>query len=156
MADEDYFYKLENEGKRKVISQYIRSVNERAENKYRFLSGLLLVTSTVFAVVITLGNGENDSFRSLWLYRTCTVINGLSILCYSIALYENLEACNQIVRKFQGILKLPARQLSTLGDRAFLAVEAKTHKFFSVCEKMAYVTSLLTVSLLIVYAWFKN
>lgn len=156
MVEEDSFYRRENGGRKKIISQYIMAVNERAEKKYKFLSGLLIIVSTVFAVVITLGSGDKDNSHSLWLYRICTVTNGLSILFYSIALYENLEACNQIVHKLQDILRLPVHQLSGLGDHIFATVEAKTRKLFSTCEKLAYITSLLTVILLIVYAWFKN
>ena len=156
MAEEDSFYRMENGIKKDVISKFITTINERTEQKYKFLSGLMIVISTVFAVVITLGSGGKDNSYSLWLYRICTMTNGLSILCYSIALYENLEAYNQLVHKLQNILKLPDEKLSQLGNRAFAAVEAKTSKLFSTCEKLAYITSLLTVILLIAYAWLKN
>lgn len=134
MKEDEIFWEGGSKEKRMLISKFIELVNERYIQRRKFINSLLVVTSTVFAVVITLGNGAGGSFYSLWLYRCCTVINGLSILFYCIVLYESIVVCNQHVHRLRDILVLPDHELIGLGGQFFVAITQREISSFH-CAK---------------------
>lgn len=138
----------------KVVSYYKETLEKKIEWTFRLQSTLLTVTSTTFAVLVSLSNlsTNNTCSRNLLLAVVCS--NALAILFSCITIYENRVMSNVMIRNAQKQVKeYILYSLYNSKPTATPAVPRK--KFFAICESISYISFLLFIISLTTYAIYK-
>lgn len=138
----------------KVVSYYKETLEKKIEWTFRLQSTLLTVTSTTFAVLVSLSNlSTNNTYsRNLLLAVVCS--NALSILFSCITIYENRVMSNVMIRNAQKQVK--EYILYSLYNSKMTATPAVPRKkFFAICGSISYISFLLFIISLTTYAIYK-
>lgn len=119
-----------------------RITNQLAEKRHAFLQHVLLVSSTMFGILISLHSNGSE----LQLARLCFAISlcllGLGILLTGISLYGHIDSISQARKAY-----LDEAQNALHEGRATEHVSAPAGTIYVFCEKACYV--LLSLSLLL-------
>lgn len=132
-------------------NQYMQKLmEERMESRRKISSVLLPTFSAILAVSCTYGistsNNIDFSLLGINVYCLSLLANTIGLISCVALLYENVDACNQILST------LHRRREMILRSKGPSVVLAKHRKIFSLLEVITYVCFVLTVSSLVVYA----
>lgn len=128
----------------------MRSLDERTEWVFKIQTTLLMVTSTIFAVTVSLSSPSEDSLCNKILLVTAISINALCILFSGISIYENKVLSNEAVRiSRKYIEKYHHGELQSGPNVLYENISRK--KIFVVCEKSSYISFLLLIFILVTY-----
>lgn len=138
----------------KVVSYYKETLEKKIEWTFRLQSTLLTVTSTTFAVLVSLSNLSTNNTYSQNLLLAVVCSNALSILFSCITIYENRVMSNVMIRNAQKQVK--EYILYSLYNSKMTATPAVPRKkFFAICESNSYISFLLFIISLTTYAIYK-
>lgn len=138
----------------KIVSNYKETLEKKIEWIFRLQSVLLTVASATFAVLVSLGNLStcNSCSRILLLLVVCS--NALSILFSCITIYENRAMSNVMIRNAQKQVR-EYILYSLYNSKMTVTPAVPRNRFFATCESISYISFLLFILSLIVYAIHK-
>lgn len=138
----------------KIVSNYKKTLEKKIEWTFRLQSNLLTIASATFAVLVSLSNLSTNNACSRVLLLAVVCSNALSILFSCITIYENRVMSNVMIRNAQKQVK--EYILYSLYNSKMTATPAVARKkFFAVCESISYISFLLFIISLAVYAIHK-
>lgn len=138
----------------RLLTDFKNTLDRRNEWIFKVQSTLLMVSSTTFAVLVSLGNISNGSLCSRILLASAILLNMVCILFSSISLFENRAMSNEMSRI--SCNKLKEYQLYTLGiDAPSSKQYASRRPIFVICEKCSYISFFLFIITLTVYAIYR-
>ena len=128
------------------------SLDMKAQWIFKIQSTILMVSSTIFAVMVSFANVSNGSLCNRVLLASAILLNSVCILFASISLFENRAMSNALSRISYN--KIVEYRMGILGiDSSKQYVERKP--IFAFCEKASYVSFLLFVLALTACAIYK-
>lgn len=134
-----------------ILRQGSRLSLRAADKEYAFLQHLLLVSSSIFGILISLHPNTPEYLYSRWVFVLSALTLGAAILCNTVALY----AQSRLVRRTQKMLS----------EEGIAAIHEKRHirpvrinklRYHVFCEIATYVLLLIALVLLCVYAVCKS
>lgn len=133
-----------------LFKAYSKAMDERSEWIFKIQSNLLIVTSTMLAVMISLNNDATGSFYNHVFYLSSLILNSLCILFCGISIYENKVTCNKTVRTWSKQLNKPDHETLFYNNIAVVG-SLKRNRFFLICEKCSYISFILFIISLTAY-----
>jgi hypothetical protein len=119
-----------------------RITNQLAEKRHAFLQHVLLVSVTLFGILISLHRSGSELHASRLCFAASICLLALGILLTGISLYGHIEAISQTRKAY-----LHEAQTALHEGRATRPVSAPSGTIYVFCEKACYV--LLSLSLLL-------
>ena len=117
-------------------------------------STILMVSSTIFAVMVSFANVSNGSLCNRVLLASAILLNSVCILFASISLFENRAMSNALSRISYN--KIVEYRMGILGiDSSSSKQYVERKPIFAFCEKASYVSFLLFVLALTACAIYK-
>lgn len=129
---------------------YMRSLDERTEWVFKIQTTFLMVSSTIFVVIVSLSSPSEGIFCNKDLLVTAICVNALCILFSGISIYENRVLSNEAVRISRKYIEKYHRGELQSGPNV-LYENISRRKFFVVCEKCSYISFLLFIVISVVY-----
>ncbi len=121
--------------------------NELAEKQYAWFRHILLVSATLFGILISLHGKNSDMLHIRLCFALAIVVLALGILQISIAMYSHIDALRRSRKVYT------KETIDALHEhRASQPVSVPVRKIFVFCEKSGYICFALSVVLLAVYA----
>lgn len=137
-----------------LVEHYQNVMIKRNEWTFRIHSTFLTVTSAMLAVIVSLNSFSTDNLCSKILLAIAVLLDILCILFSSTSIYENkVEADKSAHICYSRIEKYIHGGVSF--DILALHKGKRRSKFFSICEKMSYISFFLFIITLTIYALHK-
>lgn len=133
----------------------IREVDDKQELVFKTHSALLMVSATVFAVLITLGGSAKHSICAEWLFHIAVIVNALTVLLFSLAVTEGLRVNKKSLSILRSALNRDYTNIYRVAGKLSLVKSVPVSKVFAFCEKYAYFSFVGLVIILIVYSFIK-
>ena len=125
------------------------SLDMKAQWIFKIQSTILMVSSTIFAVMVSLANVSNGSLCNRVILASAILLNSVCILFASISLFENRAMSNALSR-------ISYNKMGILGiDSSSSKQYVERKPIFAFCEKASYVSFLLFVLALTACAIYK-
>lgn len=130
------------------------SLDMKAQWIFKIQSTILMVSSTIFAVMVSLANVSNGSLCNRVLLASAILLNSVCTLFASISLFENRAMSNALSRISYN--KIVEYRMGILGiDSSSSKQYVERKPIFAFCEKASYVSFLLFVLALTACAIYK-
>lgn len=145
-----------NDIEQRLHTDFKKSLDMRNEWIFKIQSTLLMVSSTAFAVLVSLslGNASSDNPYNRVLLAFSFLLNTVCILSSSISLFENRAMSNEMSRISYN--KLEEFQLRKNGiDVPSSKQYASRKRIFVICESISYISFLFFIISLTIYALYK-
>jgi hypothetical protein len=125
----------------------VESVNQISLKRETWLKSILLLSSSLFGILVSLQNNNLSSLQIRWCFAAAILLLGFGILNVAVALYGYVDTL--VTLRNETVLESVNAHSE---NRALKPVAAKERKIFSVCEKIAYLSLLLSVVLLCAFS----
>jgi len=136
-----------NEDVKNSVKTIVELTNLLAEKRHAFLQHILLVSTTLFGVLIALQQKSSEWLAARLCFALALVLLGFGILLTSIALYGHIAAVSRSRDLYLAQSKNALRE-----PRATLPVSTPSKKIFVRSETTAYVFFCFSLILLSCYA----
>lgn len=114
------------------------SLDMKAQWIFKIQSTILMVSSTIFAVMVSFANVSNGSLCNRVLLASAILLNSVCILFASISLFENRAMSNALSRISYN--KIVEYRMGILGiDSSSSKQYVERKPIFAFCEKASYV-----------------
>jgi uncharacterized membrane protein YczE len=125
-----------------------KAMIRRDENRFGFLKQILLISTTLFGVLVSLHDTDTDHFYSKVSWSLSVVLLSLGILSCAVALYAQSHVSKLA---FQDLTEAIREQLKEKTDSYEMRV-INEPKIFGVFEKLSYLSYVLSILFLAIYA----
>lgn len=142
------------EMEQRLHTDFKKSLDMRNEWIFKIQSTLLMVSSTAFAVLVSLGNTSSDNFHSRVLLAFSILLNMVCILSSSISIFENRAMSNEMSRISYNKLKEFYLRKNGI-DSPFSKQYASRKAIFVIFESVSYISFLFFIVSLTIYALHK-
>jgi hypothetical protein len=133
------------------ITELLSTQKDLLEKRETWLKSLLLMSSTLFGILISLHDKTSNNPIDHLLFACSLALIGLGILLTTIALYSQIELLSLFAKAYKNEI------LSAQGERRDVKpVIVNTCKVFLICEKVGYICFSFSVLLLIVYSFYPS
>jgi len=122
--------------------------NQLAEKQHVWFQHILLVSSSLFGILIALHNNNSYTLYIRLCFAIAVALLALGILLTAILQYSHLEAVHRARKAL-----VQESQIAFREHRAATDVYVPERKIFVICEKASYVCFVLSVLLLAVYTF---
>ncbi|CAK7086104.1 MAG: hypothetical protein BACC_03667 [Bacteroides sp.] len=139
------------ENKQILNSAYKKALEQKAEWIFKIQSTILLVSFTIFAVLVSLSNSSKDNLCSQIFLSLVILSNATCILFSSITLFENRVMSNAMIRKVQEYIKEYIRYSLHEAIKPVSPILPRK-RLFAICEIASYISFLFFILSLTVYA----
>ena len=125
-------------------SAYKKALEQKTEWIFKIQSTILLVSFTIFAVLVSLSNSSKDNLCSQIFLSLVILSNATCILFSSITLFENRVMSNAYIKEYiRYSLHEAIKPVSPILPRK---------RLFAICEIASYISFLFFILSLTVYA----
>jgi hypothetical protein len=131
----------------KNAKTFVDLTNQLAEKKYAWSQHILLLSSTLFGILIALHNESSNTLGIRLCFSLAVALLGFGVLLTAIALYSHINALGRSRKVF---LQESSDALNKRRDVKPVGVPAL--KIFVVCEIVGYICFFLCVALLSLYS----
>ena len=121
--------------------------NQYAEKRASWSQHILLLSSTLFGILISLHDTHSDKLYIRLVFALAVAFLGIGILLTALAVYSHIDAVKR-ARK----VAVEESQDALRKHRAMNTVTVPERKIFLFCESAGYVCLVLSVLLLSLYA----
>ena len=128
-------------------SAYKKALEQKTEWIFKIQSTILLVSFTIFAVLVSLSNSSKDNLCSQIFLSLVILSNATCILFSSITLFEN----RVMIRKVQEYIKEYIRYSLHEAIKPVSPILPRK-RLFAICEIASYISFLFFILSLTVYA----
>lgn len=129
-----------------LTKKFSDAVDDRSTWRHRVNSTLLLISVTLFSVVISLygrPKGIECNPLAFWVYAVAIVSNALCVVLSGLTLYSQLILCNRAVRS--SLKRLKQQAGVEKGGRSVPISEIKFPYIFVVFQHCAYILFLVMI-----------
>ena len=124
----------------------IESINQHSQKRETWLKSILLLSSSLFGILISLQNTNTASLHSRICFAVAIALLGCGILLLAIALYGFVDI---LAKHRADVLQESLNAFHE--NRALKTVSTKERSIFSDCEKIGYICLAFCVVSLVVY-----
>lgn len=142
-----------------LINTLLQKSAETSEDvwqwRYKVHSSLLVVATTLFAVVVSLPNSSSDNCRiPWWVYPAVVSLNALCVLSLAGLLYTHIRMCNLYLRRLGKHIRDAGANLNRVSN-GFYDDKVPMPSLYAWLSRISYISFGVMVIAYMVLGWLR-